>query len=224
MAYADAMAAAGGQMRRRRMQTSLVAPAAPYVNFNDRGSLAGAEGAAQGTAAGYGNAANASYYNNLENFDASSAIKDYATGAWGSISEGLNQTLDRLKGESVGAGRFDSGFFDQDQGQVVNTATGQLANSVAQQAVTAAGMQQRNNEAIGAFGAQQQGIGNDLLVSRREELENNYREEQERKRKRRSGIGGAIGGVLGGIGGFIAGGPAGAAGGYKAGTAIGGAF
>lgn len=214
MPYGDAMR---GAIRRR------TTPAAPGFDFNDRGALAGAEAGAYTDAAGYGGQANASYLGKLENFDASAALNNYAKGAWGSVSEGLNQTLSDLKGQAAGTGRFDSGFFDQDSGKVVTDVMRGFSNNIAQQSLAAAGMQQRNTEAIGQFGAAQQGIGNDLLMSRREEVENNYREEQERKRKRRSGIGSAIGGVLGaGIGSIVPG--VGTAIGAGLGSALGGAF
>lgn len=214
MAYGDMMANAG---RRRRS-----------YNWNDsdagRASLVGAQGDAYGTAAGYGDTATGEYLNRAMNFDPSAALNTYAKGAWGSVSAGLDQTLERLKGEAGGSGRLQSGFFDLDQGDVIRNVTNDFTNNLSQQALGAAGMMQRNTEGLGAFGERQQGMATDLLMSRREEIENAKREADERKRKRRSGIGSAIGGVLGAGAGALFGGTTGAKWGYTLGSGVGGAF
>lgn len=200
------------------------APRRRPVNYNDRNALATEQGSQYSTAAGYGDQANADYLHGAENFDASKSLNTYAKGAFGSISNALNTQINQIKGSAVGAGRFDSGFVDQDSTDATTRIMNDFSNNIAQQSLGAAQLQQRNTEGLAQFGQGQQGTANDLLASRREELENNAREEEQRKRQKRAGIGGAIGGVLGAAGGFIAGGPAGAMGGYKAGSAIGSAF
>lgn len=211
MGYGTALVSA---TRRRR----------PAVDFNDPNSLVAAQGSTYGTAAGYGDDANASFLSQANSFDASKALNQYARGAFANVSQGLKSMLSDERGRQVGAGRFDSGFGDEDAGNIYSRVMSDFTNNLSTQALGAAGMQQRNTESIGQFGLQQQGMATDLLMSRREELENNRREEEERKRKKRSGIGGAIGGVLGGVGGFLAGGPAGAYAGYKIGSGVGSSF
>lgn len=194
------------------------------VDFNDPNALVGAQGSTYNSAAGYGDDANASFLSQANQFDASKALNQYARGAFANVSQGLKSMLADDRGRQVGAGRFDSGFADQDSGNIYSRVMSDFTNNLSMQALGAAGMQQRNTESIGQFGLQQQGMATDLLMSRREELENNAREEAERKRKKRSGIGAAIGGALGAAGGFLVGGPAGAYGGYKVGSSVGGAF
>lgn len=214
MAYFDAMQQASNYRRRK--------PA----NYGDANALGTEQGQNFDTASGYADTANDAFMNASNNFDASKSVNTYAQGAFGSISDALKKSIASTHGAAVGAGRFDSGFVDQDTNDVYAQATKQLSDSIAQQSVSAAGLQQRNTEALGQFGQNQQNTANDLLASRREELINTQREEEERKRKKKSGIGSAIGGILGAATGFIGGGfnPATAALGYKAGSALGGSF
>lgn len=172
---------------------------------------------------GYGTRGTEGYLDAAENFDASSALNTYAKGAYGSISEALGHQLQDLSGDAVGAGRFDSGFYDEDQGVLVNNATRQLTNAIAGQSMNALAAQQRNTESLGDFGTRRSENAYDITAAQREEEENAFREEQERKRRRRGGIGSAIGGILGAGAGFVFGGPAGAAAGTKLGSGLGGA-
>jgi hypothetical protein len=152
---------------------------------------------------GYGERGTDAYLGAAENFDASGALNQYARGAWGSISEALGTQLQSLRGNAVGAGRFDSGFYDEDQGELVNRATGQFSNAIAQQSMGALAAQQRNTEGLGEFASERSGRALDLTAAQREEEENAFREEQARKRRRRSGIGSAIGGILGAAAGSV---------------------
>lgn len=173
--------------------------------------------------AGYGEQATDAYLDAATNFDASTALNTYARGAWGSISEALGEQLRGLSGAAVGAGRFDSGFYDEDQGTLVNRATGQFSDAIAQQSMNALSAQQRNTEGLGAFGTRRAENELDLTAAQREEEENAFREEQARKRRRRGGIGSAIGAALGAAAGsFIPG--VGTAAGAKLGGGLGGAI
>lgn len=145
-------------------------------------------------------------------YDASAALDRYARGAWGSISEGLQQTLADTRGRAVGAGRFDSGFLDEDQGEVIRGVGRDLSNSIAMQAMNAEGLTQ-----------DVRGRGTEALWGRTEQAMNDERERAERKRRSKRGIFGAIGTVLGGAAGsFIPG--IGTAAGAAIGGKIGGAF
>ncbi len=147
-----------------------------------------------------------------DSFDASQSLNTYAKGAWGSISEGLDEELRSLEDRSGNAGRFNSGFYDQDQGDIYKSGLRHFGDAVAQQAPAVLRMQEdHDNERYGR------------AQSLYEMDENDYRDEEERKRKRRSGIGSAIGGLLGaGVGAFA--GPIGAGVGARVGAGIGGAF
>ena len=146
-------------------------------------------------------------------YDASAALDRYARGAWGSVSEGLKQTLADTRGRSVGAGRFDSGYLDEDQGMVIRQTANDFSNNLAQQAMNAENLTQ-----------DVRGRGEEALWGRTEQVMNDAREADARKRQKKRGIFGAIGTVLGGTAGAIFGGPAGAAIGGKIGGSIGGAF
>lgn len=146
-------------------------------------------------------------------YDASAALNKYAQGAWGSVNEGLKQTLADTRGRSVGAGRFDSGYLDEDQGMVIRQTANDFSNNLAQQSLNA----ERLTQDV-------RGRGEDALWGRTEQVTNDAREQEARKRQKKRGIFGAIGGLIGGAGGFLLGGPAGAVAGAKAGSTIGGAF
>lgn len=168
------------------------------------GTVAGVQGAQDqmiDEEGAYGKTASDAYLSRAQNFDASSALNKYSQGAWGSISSALGDQLTAETGKAVGAGRFDSGFFDEDKGVVINRATQQLSDSIAQQSLNAASLDQRNTESLGSFGSERAGRATDLLLSRSEQVQNDAREEAERKRKSRGGIAGAIGSVVGGIAG-----------------------
>jgi hypothetical protein len=129
------------------------------------------------------------------------------------VSAGLGQQLEKLKGSSVGAGRFDSGYFDQDTGEVARQVYGDFTNNLAQQSLGAEHLTQ-----------DVRGRGTDLLLGRSEQVQNDAREEAARRRQKRSGIGSAIGTVLGGAGGAFLGGPWGASVGAQLGGSVGGAW
>lgn len=197
------------------------AAAHPYGTVS---AVQGAQDAQIDRERGYGNTASDAYLSRAMNFDASAALNKYASGAYNTISQGLKRTLSDLGGAAVGAGRFDSGFYDEDQGVVINNATQQLNDAIAGQSMNALSAQQRNDEGLGSFGQRATEDANDLLMSRSEQVQNDARDAAERARKRKRGIGAAIGATLGGVGGFLTGGPAGAIGGAKAGAQIGGGF
>lgn len=166
----------------------------------------------------YGQDATDTYLNRAQNFDASAALNKYAQGAWGSISNALGQTLREQAGAAVGAGRFDSGYFDEDKGTVINRATSQFSNDIAQQSMAAASLDQRNTEGIGNFANERTEMGNELLAARSEQVQNDAREAAERKRRSRGGLLGGIGTAIGyGLGGPVGGYIGGAIGSYAGG-------
>jgi hypothetical protein len=211
MPYANAM---NGMIKRR------TATGAPAVNFGDAGSMQTAAQDQYGTEAGYGSDASSAYLARAKAFDPSAAIQQYAQGAWGSISEGLKRSIADQRGAEVGAGRFDSGFNDEDTGGVYRTATNQLANSIAQQAVTASGQTLQNNSQLAQFGESTTQDANDLLASEREFQAN----QAEQKKKNKGAKGSAIGGALGTAAERVLRRPVGAGIGGSIGSALGGLF
>lgn len=208
MGYNDVLA----NMRRRQQ---------PGSRYSTVAGVQGAQDEMIDRESQYGERGTTDYLDRAEHFDASAALNKYAGGAWNSIQTALKSTLADTRGRSVGAGRFDSGFLDEDQGEVINRATSQFSNDIAQQSMGALAAEQRNTESLGNFGNERSGRATDLLLSRSEQVQNDAREEEERRRKSRGGIAGALGGALGAAGGFLVGGPAGAMAGYNIGSGVG---
>lgn len=169
----------------------------------------------------YGDTATQAYLGRALAFDPTQAINTYAQGAWNQASANMNDTLTKLRGSAVGAGRLDTGFFDEDQGQVYRDTVNHFTDAVTQQAVNAAQMQLQNNNSLGSFAQDRTNMYADMLASRREQQINDERAAAAAKKKKKGGIGGLLGKVAGGIGGFLIGGPAGAATGYKIGGELG---
>lgn len=193
-------------------------------SWNEGGQLINRQAEYGNRAQDWGNTANQAYLDRSLNFNAGEAINRYAQGAWGQLKGQFDKNLMSLKGNSVGAGRLDTGFFDEDTGDLYRSTVSDFGDAISRQAVAGAGLDLENNRGLSQFGANQQGEYADMLMSRREEVTNNDREKNERKRKKKRGIAGAIGGVIGGVGGFIASGgnPAGAYAGYKIGRGVAG--
>lgn len=76
----------------------------------------------------------------LEGFDPSSALKEWATGAFGQAKVGLDEKLRDLRDSAVRGGRLNTGFFDKDTGSVTQRVMGDFSDSLAQQALGAAGI------------------------------------------------------------------------------------
>lgn len=215
MAYSDVLT--GSKRRNRRTVT----------DFGNMSDLNAAAGNAYNEEAGYGSDATQTYLDRAKNFNAADALNNYAQGAWGSVSEGLKKMLADQEGAAVGAGRFNTGYLDQDKGTVIRDVTRDFTNNIAQQSLNAAGLQERNDQGLGQFGQNAAQDANDMLTGQREFVYNQDVQADALKRKRRAGIGGLLGGALGaGVGFFAGGGPAGAAAGWKygsqAGQAVGG--
>jgi hypothetical protein len=187
-------------------------------NYSSVGDVQAAGDANIATQGAYGERGTQDYLNAAENFDASASLNKYAQGAWGSISSALNDTLKSQAGQAVGQGRFDSGFYDQDKGVVINRATSQLSNDIAGQSMNALAAQQRNTEGLGQFGTDRTNMSAEMLAARSEQVQNDAREEAARKRKNRSGLLGGIGTAIGyGLGGPVGGYIGGAIGSYAGG-------
>lgn len=157
-------------------------------------------------------------------FDPNEAYDKYMSGATNQFGELLDTRLKTLAGRSVGAGRLDTGFFDLDQGDVVRSVAQDFSNTASNAALDVSGQVMSNNNSIGNYGLQREGMAMDVLSGNadREMMRENARREE--KARKRGGIGGLIGGALGGVGGFLIGGPAGAFAGFNAGSRVGSAI
>lgn len=192
------------------------------ANWGDQGSIAADQGRTAAAAGAMGGAATADYYNRISSFDPTQAINRYAQGAWSQLKTGFDKNLQSLKGQAVGGGRLDTGFYDEDVGELYRGTVQDFSDDLARQSVAATGMEMQNNRMIGEFGDTQTERNLDLGVARREELINDAREKAERKRKNKRGIIGFLGGAAGGIIGGLTGGVPGAFAGYQIGKGLGG--
>ena len=76
----------------------------------------------------------------LTNFDPMAYLTTYGQGVAGAFNDTLNTQLRNLKGSAVGAGRLNTGFYDQDVGTLAKSIAGQYTNQLEQGAMQAAGM------------------------------------------------------------------------------------
>lgn len=154
----------------------------------------------------------------LTNFNAKGALEDFTRGAVDQSQLAFRNNLRDLKGRSVKNGRLNTGFFDEDAGELALDSERNLNNLISQQSINALGMQQTNDARLLGAGENQQQQYLDLLSGGldREQAEKNRREQ------RRSSMWGSLAQLGGTAIGFLAGGPAGAALGGKLGGMFGG--
>lgn len=202
---------------------ALLAKRRQNPNYTEGGYTASVD-AAGADAMARGGVAQDAYLESATNFDASKSLNAWAEGAYTNVRQGLNRTLGDLAGRAVGAGRLNTGFFDEDQGRVITDTMANFNADLAEHSMQAVALQQANDRELGEYGQRETEFGTDVAQSRREELINARREAEARRRQKKRGIGSLIGGVVGAAGGFALGGPAGAAGGWRAGSQIGGSF
>src|SRR5687768_11547478 len=81
------------------------------------------------------------YGDYMKTFDASKGLNEWASGAYKDVAEGLGKTLERMSGQAVGAGRFNTGLFDADQGEVVRATQRDFSTELTGRALQAQGMQ-----------------------------------------------------------------------------------
>lgn len=100
-----------------------------------RGSVASVGGAGGGAGgAGFASELEGFDPSALTNFDPSASGKEFAEGAYGDFKRNLGDELETLTNDSVGAGRFRTGLFDEDRGRVVTRLGNQFTDRLAQEA------------------------------------------------------------------------------------------
>lgn len=126
-------------------------------------------------------------------FDPQEAMNRYATGSFREIAELTGEQLEDFAGESVGAGRLDTGFYDVGRGDILKAGQRQLANRIAQQSLQATELGLRNTENIGAYGERATGRHLDMVSGGLDRAT----AEENLKRQRRAGLLGALGSIGG---------------------------
>lgn len=151
-------------------------------------------------------------------FDAGGYAADVAAGTFRDFKEELGKDVESLRSNQASRGRLDTGFGFEDEDRLFSEASEDLQAELARNAFTAASLDLRNTEGIGAEASRSRDRDLELLTAAtdREQARENLRAQ---KKRRRFGL---LGGVIGGGAGFLLGGPAGASLGAKLGGTIGG--
>lgn len=161
-------------------------PTDPRVAFNQAWQKLGPQAEQQGS----------EYWRRISGFDPSAALNTYARGAASEANKYLTETLDRLRGQSVGAGRLDTGFYDTSQGEIVRDVYRNLNEQIAQQALGASG---QNLQAMGQMGSWAGQSRQDYLDLLSGELDRRTAEKNAKSQSKSS-----FWGALGQIGGAVA--------------------
>jgi hypothetical protein len=85
-------------------------------------------------------------------FDAQQGAVESARGIVGSLTPDLQRNLEFARGQAVGRGRLDTGFFDEDRGRLFEDFNTRVANAVAANALQAQRLNLANVGQIGQFG------------------------------------------------------------------------
>lgn len=117
------------------------------------------------------------YLDQAMRFDPSAALQQYGQAAYGDFERKLKRAVADLGGRAVGAGRLDTGFYDEDQGRLVSDLARQYQEALGSRALEAAQMNLSRLQGIGSYGAAARNTYLDMLASQmdREEAERNAR-------------------------------------------------
>jgi hypothetical protein len=145
-----------------------------------------------------------------ESYDAGAAVKEYAGGALDTAKTAIGDQLQQLRSQSGRGGHVDTGYFDRDQGEVIQRVGREFANAVSGQAVNAAGITSASRtaasgqrlgaleSAAGIGAGLEEGSANryaDLLSGGLDRQQAQANADAQRKATRTSGILGLIGGI-----------------------------
>jgi hypothetical protein len=102
-------------------------------------------------------------YRKYRGFDPADSFKEYAGGAWKAVQGDLADNLESLASKAAGAGRLNTGFYDRDQGELMQRTMQDYQNTIAQGAMQTAGMKQNQYRDLVNVGQQQQSAYMDAL-------------------------------------------------------------
>jgi hypothetical protein len=149
-------------------------------------------------------------------FDPSERIRESSRAAFDEFSEGLDDTVQRVRGRNVGAGRLETGFGVDDEDSAVEFGIQNLNRTIAQNAFGEAQLDLQNIGGLSQSAEVATDRSAEFLTGSIDRAQAAENARQEKKRSR-LGLLGKIGGA--GIG-FLAGGPAGAVTGAKVGSSL----
>jgi hypothetical protein len=156
----------------------------------------------------------ADYLRRARSYDPQESFERSAGAARAGYREQLQRDLRDEEGAAVGAGRLDTGFYDEDRGEVMRRSDESFNRELAGMALNTEGLRLRNQEGLGQYSQFASNRYLDLMAGGLDRAE----AEAEAKRRRGGGFGRFLGTVAGGVGGFLVGGPAGAAAGAGVGN------
>lgn len=178
---------------------------------------------AAATAGANAQTAENAYLKGATSFNPTQAVRDYSTAAYDATSQNMRDELNKLAGDDVSQGRINTGFYDEDRGQVVNRNLADYNSKVANAAYSATGYQLANNNSLAANAEDENNTFLSTLRGNQQYMQDQAADAAERARKKKRGIGGVIGGILGGtVGSIIPG--LGTATGAEIGAGLGGGF
>lgn len=192
----------------------------------DPNSLAGTTArinAAATTAGQNADTAENTYLTQATNFNPTGAVRDYATAAYDATSQNIRDQLAKLAGDDVSQGRINTGFYDEDRGEVMNRNLADYNSKVAQAAYNATGYQLENQQGLAANAENQSQTSLSILRGNQQDMEQQAEAKAARARQKKKGIGSLIGTALGGaVGSIIPG--VGTMAGASIGAGLGGGF
>lgn len=148
----------------------------------------------------------ADYLRRARSYDPQASFERSANAARVGYRKQLQRDLRDEEGAAVGAGRLDTGFYDEDRGEVIRRSDESFNRELAGMALNTEGLRLRNQEGLGQYGQFASNRYLDILTGGLDRAE----AEAEARRKRGSFLGRLGRGIVGAAGGFVAGGPAGA--------------
>jgi hypothetical protein len=116
-----------------------------------------------------GGAAEDSYFNYMQGFDANKAATETAGAMSSDWMKQFRRDLEGVQGGQVARGRLDTGYGMQDEDRYVEDFNDSVANKMAQLSMNAAGMNLGARQALGAYGERVTGRGLDLTATRRDQ-------------------------------------------------------
>lgn len=130
-------------------------------------------------------------------FDPGAAFNTFATGAWSGAQAGFKENLRDLKGAAAGSGRLDTGFYDDDVGELARSTMDDFGRTIAGASLNVAGMQQNQNQFLGGQAMESENRYLDMLSGERDRQDAIEEAKANRKQQGKSALWGAVGGGLG---------------------------
>lgn len=154
-----------------------------------------------------GSEAESEFFQRSLAFDPQQGALESSRAIAGNLSDILRQNLEFARGQAVGSGRLNTGFFDIDRGRLFEDFNTRLSRAIAENSLRAQSLQLGNIQGIGNFAGNVQNRFVNLLGGSLDRATAERNAEEEEKRRRGGLFGRIAGGLIGGAAGFFAGNP-----------------